>query len=81
MHPLFLGQFSADAVGGQFFVPPAQDFFVLRAKQHIGDVACAEAFACAFDAGQELLGGDGDIGQFVVGWSAIVAIVAVVSCV
>ena len=78
VHPLFLRQFRADAIGGEFFVPPAQNLFVLRAKQNICDVACAEFFVCAFDTGQKFLRVDGDVGQFGWGGGAVVAVGAVI---
>ena len=51
--------------------------FAFGAQQHLGDMQGAEAFAGALDAGEELLGRDGDIGQLRGFRVAVVAILAI----
>lgn len=71
-------QFRADAIRGQLVVSPAQNFLVFRAEQNIRNVTRAEFFVGAFDAGEELLGVDGDVGERSRGGGAVVAVGAIV---
>jgi hypothetical protein len=57
VHPLFLRQFFADAIRGQFVMSPAQHLLVFRAKQNIHDMTRAKFLVRAFDAREELLRG------------------------
>ena len=77
VHPLLFVQLFADAVGGETVVAEAQDAFALRAEQNIGHVRGAKAFAGAFDAGEELLRREGDIGQGRGFGVAVIAVVAI----
>ena len=77
VHPLLLVQLPADAVSGEPVMAQLQEAFALRAEQHLGDVRGAEPFPGALDAGEELLGRDGDIGQLRGFGVAVVAVLAV----
>ena len=74
VHPLFLRQLTADAVRGEFVVFPAQDLLVFRAKKNVNNVSRAEFLVRAFDAGEELLGVECDVGEGSWGGGAVVAV-------
>ncbi len=60
---------------------PAQDLFVFRAEQNIGDMTCAKFLIRAFDTGEEFLRVNGDVDQRSGGGGAVVAIGAIVGLV